>query len=208
MDGQPEILSSGPRERRPRGGPGRRVTVATLAVLLLACLGALAYTAVQLAHRDSTIHQLRAAQQKTAQQRRGSSTGSEGPPAVAGIASITFPRSAGGTFSMVAAGIRPRPGAPPLTWLFVYGRHTTPGARYSLLDGTCGGQYVTPADAAYGVADSRGNLTIIAPNLPLSPQDRHAWVLVYRANDGITVGGVRGPFIGGRPVPFKTTPPC
>ena len=96
----------------------------------------------------------------------------------------------------------------PLTWLFVYGQHATPGARYSLLDGTCGGQYVTPADAAYGVADGKGNLTIIAPNLPLSPQDRHAWVLVYQAKDGITLGGVRGPLIGGRPVPFKTTPPC
>ncbi|HEY3958570.1 MAG TPA: hypothetical protein VGM53_34845 [Streptosporangiaceae bacterium] len=208
MDGQPEILSSGPQGRWPRLGPGRPVTAVALAVLLLACFGALGYTAVQLAHRDSTIHELRAAQQRAAQQQRSATTGSEGLPAVAGIAAIPFPGSADGTFSMVAAALRPRPGAPPLTWLFVYGRHATPGARYSLLDGTCGGQFVTPDDAAQGIADSKGDLTIVATNLPFGAQDRRAWVLVYRARDGITLGGVRGPFIGGRPVPFRATPPC
>lgn len=207
MDGQPEILSSEPRRHWPRFGPGRPVTAA-LAVLLLACLGALAYTAVQLAHRDSTIHQLRAARQRAAQHQRNATTGSAGPPAVVGIAAITFPQSGDGTFSMVAAALRPRPGAPPLTWLFVYGRHATPGARYSLLDGTCGGQFVTPDDAAQGIADSKGDLTIVATNLPFGAQDRHAWVLVYRARDGVTLGGVRGPFLGGRSVRFKTTPPC
>lgn len=208
MDGEPDILSSGPRGRWPGDGPGRRVITATLAVLLLACLGALVYTALQLTHRDSTIHQLRAAQQKAAQQQRSATTGSISVPSVVGSAVITFPGSVGGTFSMMAAAVRPRPGVPSLTWLFVYGHNATPGARYSLLDGTCGGQYVTPADAAYGVADSKGNLAIVAPNLPLSPQDRHAWVLVYEAKDGITLGGVRGPFVGGHPVPFTTTPPC
>ena len=207
MDGQPEILSSGPQGQEPRPGPGRPVTAA-LALLLLACLGALAYTAVQLAHRDSTIHQLRAAQQRAVQQQRSATTGSVGLPAVIGIAAITLPQSGDGTFSMVAAALRPRPGAPPLSWLFVYGQHTTPGARYSLLDGTCGGQFVTPADAAQGVADGRGNLTMVAPNLPFGAQDRHAWVLVYRARDGVTLGGVRGPFIGGGSVRFRTTPPC
>lgn len=207
MDGQPEILSSKPRGRWPRLGPGRPV-IAALAVLLLACLGALGYTAVQLAHRDSTIRDLRAAQQRAAGQQRGAATTKAGPPAVTGTAAATFRDPRSGTFSLVAAAVRPRPGAPTLTWLFISGQHATPGARYSLLDGTCGGQYVTPADAAQGVADSKGDVTIVAPNLPLSAQDRRAWMLVYRARDGVTLGGVRGPFIGGRSVPFKTTPPC
>lgn len=206
MDGQPEILSSGPPGHRPWPRPGRQVAAVVLAVLLVACLGVLVYTAVQLAHRDNTIHQLRAAQQRAAQ--HIAATGGTGLPAVSGSALTTFPGSAGGTFSMVAAAIRPRPGAPPLTWLFIDGRHATPGARYSLLDGTCGGQYVTPADAAQGIADRQGNLTIVAPNLQLSARDRSVWVLVYRASDGVTLGGLRGPFIGGHPVPFTATPPC
>jgi hypothetical protein len=206
MDGQPEILSS--EARGPRTGCGRAVAVAALAVLLLACLGALGYMAAQLARRDATIHQLRAAQQRATRRQSHVSTGSADLPAVAGIGAINLPRSAGGTFSVVAAAVRPRPGAPPLTWLFVYGQHATPGARYSLLDGTCRGQFVTPADAAQAVADSKGHLTLIAPDLPFSAQDRGGWVLVYRTRDGVTLGGVRGPFIGGRSVPFKTTPPC
>lgn len=205
MDGQPEILSSGPRDRWPGWSAGRRVSAA-LAVLLLACLGALAYTAVQLTQRNSTIHELQAGLR--ASQQRTAATGSAGLPALSGSTMTTFPGRAGGAFSMVAAGIRPRPGAPPLTWVFVYGRYATPGARYSLLDGTCGGQYVTPAAAAQGIADSRGDLTIVAPNLPLSARDRGAWVLVYRASDGVTLGGLRGPFTGGHPVPFRATPPC
>lgn len=206
MDGQPEILSSGPRDRGPRSGRVRRVTASALAVLLLACLGALAYTAVQLTQRDSTIHELRARLRVTEQ--RAAATGSAGLPGVSGSTMTTFPGTAGGVFSMVVAAIRPRPGAAPLTWIFVYGRHATPGARYSLLDGTCGGQYVTPADAAQGTADSNGDLTIVAPNLPLSARDHAAWVLVYRASDGVTLGGLRGPFLGGHPVPFRTVPPC
>jgi hypothetical protein len=206
MDGQPEILSSGPRDRWPRFGTGRRVTAAALAVLLLACLGALAYTAVQLTQRDSTIHELRARLRAT--QQRATAARSAGLPDVSGSTMTALPGTAGGAFSVVAAAIRPRPGAAPLTWIFVYGRHATPGARYSLLDGTCGGQYVTPADAAQGTADRHGDLTIVAPNLPLGARDHAAWVLVYRASDGVTLGGLRGPFLGGHPVPFRTSPPC
>jgi hypothetical protein len=179
---------------------------AVLAVLLLSCLAGLAVTAAQLAHRDSVIHELRAAARAARQHRPAA--GSAALPAASGSAVSSFPDSTAGTFSMLAAAIRPRPGTAPLTWLFVYGRHATPGASYELLDGTCGGQYVTPAAVAQGTADRRGNLTIVAPNLPLSARDRSTWVLVYRASDGITLGGLRGPFIGGRPVPFRTTPPC
>ena len=183
------------------------MTVVLFAVLLVACLAGLAVTAAQLAHRDSVIHALRAAAQ-SARRQHGAAAGGGALPVVSGTALSSFPDRAAGTFSMLATAIRPRPGAAPLTWLFVYGRHATPGARYSLLDGTCGGQYVTPAAAAQGVADRQGNLTIVAPNLPLGARDRGAWVLVYRASDGVTLGGLRGPFIGGRPAPFRTTPPC
>jgi hypothetical protein len=205
MEEQPDILSAG-RDGRTGPRPGRPVSV-VLAVLLVSCLAGLAVTAAQLAHRDSIIHELQAAARASRQQ-HGPATGSAALPAVSGSALTSFPDATAGTFSMVAAAIRPRPGAASLTWLFVYGRHATPGARYSLLDGTCGGQYVTPADAAQGIADRQGNVTIIAPNLGLGARDRSAWVLVYRASDGVTLGGLRGPFIGGRPVPFRTTPPC
>jgi hypothetical protein len=183
------------------------VTAVVLAALLLCCLAALAVTAAQLAHRDSLIHQLRAAAQASRRQ-PGAVSESTALPALSGSALSSFPDATAGTFSMLATAIRPRPGAPALTWLFVYGRHATPGARYSLLAGTCGGQYVTPADAAQGVADRRGDLAIVAPNLTIGARDRRAWVLVYRASDGVTLGGLRGPFIGGRPVPFRTAPPC
>lgn len=206
MDGQPEILSSG-GGRWTGHAPGRPVIVAALAVLLAVCLGALALTAAQLAQRDRTIHALRAAAQHTRQRQRPAA-GSAALPTASGSALATFPGATGGTFSMVTAAIRPRPSAPPLTWLFVYGRHATPGARYGLLDGICGGQYVAPADTAHGIADRRGDVTIVAPDVPLGARDRNVWVLVYRARDGVTLGGVRGPFIGGRAVPFRTTPPC
>jgi hypothetical protein len=206
MDGEPEILSAGRGGRWTGPGRGRPVTV-VLAVLLLSCLTGLAVTAAQLAHRDAIIHELRAAARAAGRQ-PSAAAGSTALPAASGSALSSFPDATTGTFSMLATAIRPRPGAAPLTWLFVYTRHATPGARYSLLDGTCGGQYVTPADAAQGVADSRGDLTIVAPNLPLGARDASAWVLVYRASDGVTLGGLRGPFIGGHPVPFRTSPPC
>lgn len=206
MDGQPEILSSGPRGRWPRTGPGLPAAVVILAVLLLASLGALAYTVVLLAHRDSTVHALQASLR--ASQRARSAVGGAALPAGAGSALATLPGSAGGSFSVVAAAIRPRPGAGALTWIFVFGRHASPGQRYSLLDGTCGGQYVTANDAAEGTADRDGDLTIVAPNLPVNPRDRNAWVLVYRWSDGVTLGGIKGPLVGGGSVVFRTTPPC
>lgn len=208
MDGQPEILSSGPHARRPGPGRGIPVAVVALAALLLASLGVLAYMAVLLTHRDSTIHALRAAVQASERARSPAPVGGQDLPTDAGSALATFPVSSGGSFSVVAALIRPRPGAAPLTWIFVYGRHASPGQRYSLLDGTCGGEYVAPNDTAEGIADRNGDLTIVAPNLDLNPRSRNAWVLVYRWSDGLTLGGIRGPLVGGGSVPFRTIPPC
>jgi hypothetical protein len=66
------------------------------------------------------------------------------------------------------AAVRPRPGSAALTWLYIYDRHAEPGARYGLLEGTCGGQYVTASDLADGTANRAGDLTIVAPNLTIS----------------------------------------
>ena len=147
MDEQPDIVSSGPPWRPgvrwPWPGRHRWIAIVALGVLL-ACLAVTAYLALLLAHRDSTISDLRAAlgaARRPAQAAAALST----LPAVDGHATFTLP---GGSFSVVAVAIGPRPGSVPLTWLLVYGRHAHPGQRFGLIDGTCGGQYIAPTDLA------------------------------------------------------------
>jgi hypothetical protein len=159
------------------------------------------------AHQDETIHDLRAAMQNV--RRPGLATAS-GPalPVESGSALFTLPAAGGGSLSMVAAAVRPRPGAAALTWLFIYDQHAEPGARYGLLEGTCGGQFVTSSDMADATADRQGDLTIVASNLPISVRAADIWVLVYRWEDGVTVGGVQGPLVGHGARVFRSAPPC
>lgn len=213
MHGQPDFLSSGPRESPrwrvpwPGSARGRRLAIAA-AGTLLACLAvALGSLAVVVAHRDDTINDLRVSL-RPSRDREPSAAAGPALPVGSGSAFVAFPDSSGGSFSMVAADIRPRPGAAPLLWLYIHGQHATPGGRYALLGGTCGGQYVTPNDWAEATADGQGDLTIVAPNLLFSGQDRQLWVLVYRMADGITLGGIQGPFIGGGATAFRSSPPC
>ena len=183
--------------------------------VLLAGTGTAVYLALIVAGQDHTIDGLRANLRSTARRTSAAAalglSGSlgSGPllPVDAGSAMFTLPE-AGGPLSMVAAAIRPRPGSAALTWLFVYDLHAEPGVRYGLLEGTCGGQYVTASDLADGTADRQGDLTIVAPNLAISSQAPDVWILVYRWADGVTIGGVQGPLVGGGAKTFRTTPPC
>jgi hypothetical protein len=210
MDGPPEILSSGPqrqsRWRRYWDGAsrGRRALVAAAAALAV-CLGALGYTAAVAAHRGRAISALRA--QLRQARRPGTSAAAATVPGYASAAVRSFPDSAGGTFTFVAVSIAPRPGAGPLTWFIVHGQHARPGQRYGLLQGFCGGQYVTPTPLASGIADGRGDLTIVAPNQQISLRDRTTWVAVYQYRTGLTLGGIRGP-LAGRARGFLVNPPC
>lgn len=203
MDEQPDILSSGSRRRRSvrRPGPGHRGWItAFLVAVLLACLGVTTWLALLVAHRDHTIDDLRAAL-------RTASHPAAGPalPAETGEAMFTLP---GGSFSVVAMAISPRPGSAPLTWLVVYGRHADPGQRYGLLEATCGGQFITASDLADGTADREGDVKIVAPNLAISPRAADVWILVYRWADGAPLGGVQGPLIGSGAKTFRSTAPC
>jgi len=159
------------------------------------------------AHQDETIHDLRAALQNV--RRAGPATAS-GPalPVESGSALFTMPAAGGGSLSVVAAAVRPRPGSAALTWLYAYDQHAEPGARYGLLEGNCGGQFVTASDLADGTADRQGDLTIVAPNLPISIRAADIWVLVYRWEDGVTLGGVQGPLSGHGARVFRSAPPC
>jgi hypothetical protein len=207
MDEQPDIVSSGPpwRPRARRPGPGRHGWIPIVALgALLACLAVTAYLALLLAHRDSTISDLRAAlgtARRPAQAPAALST----LPAVDGHAAFTLP---GGSFSVVVVAIGPRPGTVPLTWLLVYGRHARPGERFGLLEGTCGGQFVASSDLADGIADQDGNVTIVAPNLAISSRAAGLWVLVYRWQDGVPLGGIQGPLTGPGARIFRSAAPC
>jgi len=164
-------------------------------LVLVACLGVITCLTLLVVHRDDTITSLRAALRDTR------------PPAadLSGSAVITLPGTASGSYAMVAVAVRARPGASLHTWLFVYGQHADPGQRYGLLEGTCGGQYVTPSDLADGVADRSGNLAITVPDLVLGPGD---WFLLYRWQDGVPLGGVQGPLTGGEARTFRSAPLC
>ena len=211
MDEQPDILSFEPRPRRGTGWPGsrrlRRGILSFVLALLVASLGAGTYLALLTAHQNDTIHRLQSALR---QDRPSAPAAAAGPalPVASGSALSTFPDAAGGSFSMVAAAVRSRPGAAALTWLFVYGQHASPGERYGLLEGTCGGQYVTASSLADGTADREGDLTIVAPNLAISSSAADVWVLVYRLTDGVALGGIQGPLIGPGARPFRSVPRC
>jgi hypothetical protein len=206
MDEQPDILSSGPRQRRSarRHGPGRGGWIAIFVLVLLGCLVVTMRLALLVAHRDDTINDLRAALRDAGRP----APAAVALPAVSASAMFTLPDMGGGSFSVVAAAVRPDPGSATLTWLFIYGRHAIPGARYGLIEDTCGGQYVAANDLADGTADREGDLTIVAPNLAVSPQAPDVWVLLYRWGDGSPLGGIQGPLTGSGARTFRSTPPC
>ncbi|MDQ2812496.1 MAG: hypothetical protein M3Z75_11665, partial [Actinomycetota bacterium] len=129
-------------------------------------------------------------------------------PVESGSALFRVPAAGGGSLSVLAQAVRPRPGEAALTWLYVDDSRAEPGARYGLLEGTCGGQYVTPSDLADGTADRAGDLTIVASNLPISPRSADVWILVYRWADGVTLGGVQGPLTGPGATTFRARPRC
>lgn len=200
MDGQPDLVSFGPRPQRgPR--PRNRAWIATI-LALLACLGVIAWLALLVAHRDDTVASLRTALRDT---RRPTPAPAAG---LSGSALFTLPGAASGSFAVVAVGIPAGPGASPHTWLFVYGQHADPGQRYGLLEGTCGGQYVTSSDLADGIADRSGNLTITVPDPAPGLQALDVWFMLYRWQDGVSLGGVQGPLTGGRARTFRSTPSC
>jgi hypothetical protein len=206
MDAEPDIVSSGPGGRPgarwPR--PGCRGWTAIIIVVLLACLGVTISLALLVARRDGTINDLRGALQNARYPAPASAT----PSTVIGSAAFTLPDAAGGSFSVVAVGIRPAPGSAAVTWLFVYGQHAQPGERYGVIEDTCGGQYVAAYDVAHGTADRAGDLTIVAPDLAINPVDPDVWILLYRWDDGAPLGGVQGPLTGGGARIFRSTAPC
>jgi hypothetical protein len=207
MDEQPDILSSGP-ERRPSfrwAGPGRRGWATTLVLtVLLACLGVITGLALLVAQRGHTIRDLRAAL-RTASHQASALEAGPALPTDSGYAMFTLP---GGSFSVVAMAISPRPGSAPVTWLLVYGRHADPGERYGLLEASCGGQFITASDLADGVADQQGDVKIVAPDPDISPHAGNIFVLVYRWQEGAPLGGIQGPLIGNGARIFRSTPPC
>ncbi len=208
MDGQPDILSFEPRLRRrdwwPKAGRGGRIAIV---LVLLACLGVITSLALLVADRDHTITDLRTALRNS---RHQSPAVVAGPalPVDSGSALFTLPDAALGSFSVVAVAVRPRPGSAALTWLFVYGQHAHPGRRYGLLEGTCGGQYVTASDLADGIADGRGDRRIAAPDPAIDPQAPGGWGLRDRWEDGAPLGGVQGPLTGSGAKTFRSAPPC
>lgn len=208
MDDQPDILSSGPQWDRgfrwPR--PSRRGWIAIFAVaIVLAFLGVTVSLALSVRHQDDTIGQLRTAL-------RNAPAPAAAPAAaaasVSGSAVFQLPDGASGSFSVVAVAVRPKPGSAPLTWLFVYGQHASPGQRYGVLSDTCGGQYVAANGVAAGTADRNGDLTIVAPNLDIDPQAGDVWIQLYRWADGAPLGGVQGPLTGSGARTFQSTPSC
>ena len=207
MDGQPDILSSGPQRRPgarwPRPSRGGWIAIVVLAVLL-ACLGVTVSLALVVAHQDDTIGHLRTAVRNAAHPAPATAA----LPAVSGSAMFRLPDAAGGSFSVVVVAVRPEPGSATLTWLFVYGQHASPGQRYGLLSDTCGGQYVAADGLAEGTADRNGDLTIVAPNLDINPRTPDVWILVYRWADGAPLGGVQGPLTGDGARTFRSAPPC
>lgn len=173
-----------------------------MVLVLVTCFGVIASLVLMVVNRDDTVASLRAALRDS---RRPA------PAATAELSSsamFALPGAAHGSFSMVAVTVRAKPGAAPLAWLFVYGQHAEPGQRYGLLEGTCGGQYVTSSDLADGTADRGGNLTITAAGLDASFQAPGVWFLLYRWEDGAPLGGVQGPLSGRGASTFRSVPPC
>ena len=48
----------------------------------------------------------------------------------------------------------------------------------------------------------------MAPNLDISASSADIWILIYRLQDGVTLGGIKGPLIGSGAQAFRSTPPC
>jgi hypothetical protein len=123
MDEQPDFVSSGPRQRRStwRQGPGRGGWIAIFVLVLLGCLVVTTRLALLVAHRDDTINDLRAALRDAGHP----APSAVALPAVSASAMFTLPDAGGGSFSVVAAAVRPDPGSATLTWLFIRpARHT------------------------------------------------------------------------------------
>jgi hypothetical protein len=206
MDEGLDIVSSGPRwghgARWP--GPGRGGWIAILVLGgVLACLALTIGLALQVAHQNDTINKLQATIRNTRQPAPAAAV----LPTIEASVAYALPDTADGSYSVVAVGIRPKPGSAVLTWLFLYARHASPGARYGLLRATCKGQHVTTSDLADGTADQDGNLTIVAPNLAVTSQ-AGTWVEVYRWADGTALGGIQGPPIGRGATTFRSPPTC
>jgi hypothetical protein len=206
MDEELDIVSSGPRRghgaRWP--GPGRSGWIAILLLGgVLACLCLTISLALQVVHQKDAIKKLHAAVRNAPQSARAAAV----LPTIEASVVYTLPDTADGSYSVVAVGIRPRPGSAVLIWMFLYARHASPGGRYSLLQATCRGQHVTTSDLADGIADEDGNLTIVAPNFAISPR-AGAWVEVYRWADGTALGGIQGPPIGRGATTFRSAPTC
>jgi len=178
--------------------------------VLVAALVATAYLAVLVTHKDTMINGLRA---QVRQARSAASATAATPvalplPTVSGSTLTSVPDLEGGSLSVVAAAVSTQPGATPLTWLFVSAQHARPGQFYGLLEGSCGGQFVAQTDVADTTAAPNGDLTLVAPNLDISPTSSNVWILVYRLSDGATLGGLKGPLFGTGAKSFRTTPPC
>jgi hypothetical protein len=201
---QPDTVSFG-SQRPPVVAPrwARRYTILAVAVVLggLATAGGLL-----VAHQDDTVHHLRTA---LAQARSPAPSGVDAAlPFDSDSTLFTVPDVTGGSLYMVARANPPRPGSVPLTWLYIYDQHAKPGARYGLLEGTCDGQHVAPAEVADGTANQVGDLTIVAPNLDINARAADVWIVVVRWEDGLTLGGIQGPLIGTGAKILRSAPPC
>jgi hypothetical protein len=206
MDEQLDIVSSAPRwghgGRWP--GPGRSGWFAILvAGGILAGLGLTITLALQVAHQNDTINDLHAAVQNA----RQSAPATVALPAIEASAAYALPDTADGSFSVVAVGIRPKPGSQVRSWLFAYARDAHPAERYGLRQATCTGHHITTSALADATADQDGNLTIVAPNLA-SNIPEGAWVEVYRWADGTALGGIQGPLLGRGATTFGDAPAC
>jgi len=65
-----------------------------------------------------------------------------------------------------------------------------------------------PVIAAGGIADGRGDLRIAAQDSAIDPQAPGVWVMLYRSEDGVPLGGVQGPLTGSAARTFRSAPPC
>jgi hypothetical protein len=187
---------SGPGPRRP----GRRGWIAIfLAGALVTSLGvSLGLTRLGTPHEPAASTASRAARTAASPAvvaRPAISATVVARPYISATAVYALPGATKNAFSVVVLAVRPSPDSAPRTWLFVYGRDIHPGQRYGLLEDTCGGH-------------QRGYLTIVARNLDISPTASDVWILLYRQEDGVSMGGVQGPLTGQGARTFRSVPRC